>query len=159
VATPAFYLNVSRLDLAKLGDPGANEAVEAFMKVNRHHLEDALIAATARAEGMALATAEKAHGRLNCHFPDLPVLSIQQLRDAVNQRLVSEGRLAAEQLGLVDDLQSRLDERLAEDTLEAVTGHVVCPLAPADTARRSPMRPSIRPTHPTAANPRFVHGL
>ncbi len=105
VPTSGFVLGTSRLDLAGLGTDAANAALSQFMEGNVRHLEDALIATTAHDRRMSLATAERSRGRLSRHLPALVVLSLQGLRDAVNDRLIREGRLDARQRDLVDSMQ------------------------------------------------------
>jgi hypothetical protein len=109
VPTSAFVFGISRLDLANLGTDAANLALSEFMEGNQDHLEDALIATTARDREMHFATAEKSRGRLFRHTPEFVVLSVPDLRDAVNARLVRERRLDPRQRDLVDDLQRRVD--------------------------------------------------
>lgn len=118
VPTSTFVLGTSRLDLAKLGNDAANSALDEFMEGNRRRLEDALIATTSRDREMHFATAEKSRGRLSRHTPELVVLAVPELRDAVNGRLVREGRLDPRQRDLVEDLQNRVDRVRAGSTEE-----------------------------------------
>lgn len=101
--TDGFVLDRSRLDLAKLGSEGR---IEAFIEGNDRHIEDALIAGTAESKGIPFVTNERSRGRLGRHLPGLKVMSVRELRDAVNERLVVEGRLDPAQLPLAQAIQS-----------------------------------------------------
>lgn len=107
VPTTAFIPGGSRLDLAALGEDG-DTSVSDFSEGNDHLVNDALIAATANDYKMSLATAERRRGRFIRHLPELEVLSVEQLRAAVNSRLVADGRLDATQLPVVQSIQHRL---------------------------------------------------
>jgi len=107
IPTSAFVLGRSRYDLAALGTDGGT-VVSNFCEGNSHLTNDALIAATASEYKVPLATAERRRGRFSRHLPELEVLSVEQLRAAVNSRLVEEGRLDATQLPVVQSIQDAL---------------------------------------------------
>lgn len=107
IPTSTSIFDLSRYDLARYGDDATNELVDAYVEGSKSETEDALIAITAAAEGIPLTTADKrGRGRRNRHLPGLAVLSLADLRAAVNARLVAEGRLDQAQLALVQGIQA-----------------------------------------------------
>lgn len=84
VATAGFVLDLSRLDHARLFDDDAASRHRGFVGRSRRRAKDALILATAEAEGLPVVTCEsKARNlrRFRTWFPAVDMLGLEDLRE------------------------------------------------------------------------------
>jgi hypothetical protein len=93
----------SRLGLAESADEDTSAAIESFVGGNEKHLEDALIAATARHLGVPLVTNEGRRSRFETHFPGLTLWKLDDLRDLARAILRIPPRMQADEALPSDD--------------------------------------------------------